>query len=56
MSSTKLKKLKAELKNLLDKGFVQPIISPSGALVLFMKNKDGYLRMCIDYRQLNKSR
>ncbi len=29
-------------------------ISPWGAPVLFVNNKGGYLRMCIDYRQLNK--
>ena len=54
MAPTELKKLKAQLRDLLDKGFIQPIISPWGAPVLFVKNKDGSLRMCIDYRQLNK--
>jgi hypothetical protein len=39
---------------LLDKGFIRPSNSPWGALVLFVKNKDGTLRLCIDYRQLNK--
>ncbi|KAH0709324.1 hypothetical protein KY284_010751 [Solanum tuberosum] len=49
-----LKELKAQLKDLLDKGFIQPSISPWGAPVLFVKKKDGSLHMCIDYRQLNK--
>ena len=49
-----LKELKAQLKDLLDKGFVLPSISPWAAPVLFLKKKDGSLRMCIDYRQLNK--
>ncbi|WMV19509.1 hypothetical protein MTR67_012894 [Solanum verrucosum] len=54
MAPVELKELKTQLKDLLDKGFIQPNISPWGAPVLFVKNKDGSLRMCIDYRQLNK--
>ena len=49
-----LKELKLQLKDLIDKGFIQPSISPWGDPVLFVKNKDGNLRMCIDYRQHNK--
>ena len=54
MAPAELKELKEKLKNLLDKGFIRPSISPWGAPVLFVKKKDGFLRMCIDYRQLNK--
>ncbi|WMV45982.1 hypothetical protein MTR67_039367 [Solanum verrucosum] len=54
MAAADLKELKEQLKDLLDKGFIKPSISPWGALVLFVKKKDGSLRMCIDYRQLNK--
>ena len=50
MSTAELKELKEQLKDLLDKGFIRPSISPWGAPVLFVKNKDGSLKMCIDYR------
>jgi hypothetical protein len=39
---------------MMDKGYIQPSVSPWGAPILFVKNKDGTLRLCIDYRQLNK--
>lgn len=54
MAPIELKELKAQLKDFLDKVFIRPSISPWGAPVLFVKKKDGYLRMCIDYRQFNK--
>lgn len=39
---------------MLDKGFIRPSVSPHGAPVLFVKKKDGSIRMFINYRQLNK--
>ena len=54
MAPAELKELKAQLQELVDKGFVRPSVSPWGAPVLFVKKKDGSLRLCIDYRQLNK--
>ena len=54
MVATELKELKLQLKDLTGKGFIQPSISPWGAPLLFGKKKDGTLRMCIDYRYLNK--
>ena len=54
MAPVKLKELKVQLQDLLDKGFVRLNVSPWGAPVLFVKKKDDTLRMCIDYRQINK--
>jgi hypothetical protein len=38
----------------LKKRYIRPSVSPWGAPVLFVKKKDGTLRLCIDFRQLNK--
>ena len=54
MAPTELKELKIQLQKLLDKGFIRPSFSPWGAPVLFFKKKDGSLRLCINYRELNK--
>ena len=54
MAPTELRELKAQLEELLSKGFVRPSISPWEAPVLFVKKKNGSLRLCIDYRQLNR--
>ena len=54
MAPTKLKELKAQLQELTDKGFTRPSFSPWDAPVLFVKKKDGSMRLCIYYRQLNK--
>lgn len=39
---------------MLDKDYIRPIVSLWGALVLFVMKKDGTLKICIDYMQLNK--
>ena len=54
MAPAELKELKAQLEELLSKGFIRPSTSPWGAPVIFIKKKDGSLQLCIDYRQLNR--
>ena len=54
MAPAELKELKIQLQELLDLGFIRPSYSPWGAPVLFVKKKDETLKMCIDYRELNK--
>ncbi|GKC01791.1 putative reverse transcriptase domain-containing protein [Tanacetum coccineum] len=54
LAPSKMKELSEQLQELSDKGFIRPSSSLWGALVLFVKKKDGSFRMCIDYRELNK--
>ncbi|KAK4388583.1 Retrovirus-related Pol polyprotein from transposon.6 [Sesamum angolense] len=54
MAPLELKELKKQLEELLDKGFIRPSISRWGAPVLFVKKKDWSMRLCVDYRQLNR--
>lgn len=54
LSIAELDELRNQLDVLLDKGFIKPSTSPYGAPVLFVKKHDGTLRMCVDYRGLNR--
>ena len=53
MSPVELDELKSQLDQLVTCGFIKPSKSPWGAPILFVKKKDGTMRMCIDYRALN---
>jgi len=54
VSNSELDECRKQLDELLAQGHIRPSQSPYGAPVLFVKKKDGTMRMCIDYRALNK--
>ncbi|GKB07502.1 putative reverse transcriptase domain-containing protein [Tanacetum coccineum] len=54
LAPAELQELSTKLQELSDRGFIRPSSSPWGALVLFVKKKDGSFRMCIEYRELNR--
>ena len=53
MAPRELAKMKKQLEELMEKGFIHPSSSPWGCPAIFVKKKDGTLRMCVDYRPLN---
>lgn len=48
MALKELQELKVQLQKVLDKWFIRLSVSPWEALVLFVKKKDGTIRMCVD--------
>ena len=54
LSKPELKTLKIYIEENLAKGFIRHSKSPAGSPILFVKKKDGTLRLCIDYRGLNR--
>jgi len=54
LSLKEFEEVEGQVKELLKHGLIEPSSSPYGAPVLFVGKKDGSLRMCIDYRALNK--
>uniref|UniRef100_A0A388M2H8 Integrase catalytic domain-containing protein n=1 Tax=Chara braunii TaxID=69332 RepID=A0A388M2H8_CHABU len=53
MSEEELEVLRAQLDDLLDKGWIRPSCSPYGAPVILVRKKNKDPRLCIDYRKLN---
>ena len=54
MNILELNELKSQLKELIDKKYIRPSVSPWGSPVIFVKRKDRTMQLCIDYHQLNK--
>jgi hypothetical protein len=54
MATNQLAELKEQLQELLDKGYIHLSASPWGAPIIFVPEKDGTWRMCVDYRSLNE--
>jgi hypothetical protein len=55
MSETELAALRKYISKNLERGFIKRSKSPAGVLVLFAKKKDSLLRLCVDYRALNRA-
>ncbi|EKD03262.1 retrotransposon nucleocapsid protein [Trichosporon asahii var. asahii CBS 8904] len=53
ISEKEAAELRAYLAEMQEKGFIVPSSSPAGSPILFVKKKDGSLRLCVDYRKLN---
>jgi hypothetical protein len=55
MSQAELDELRRQLTDLLARGYIRQSISPFGSPILFVKKKDGSLRLCVDYRAVNNA-
>ena len=55
MSERKLQEAQKHLQEYLEKGCIQPSTSQYNHTILFIRKKTGELRVCIDYRSLNRN-
>jgi hypothetical protein len=53
MSPIEQEELRKQMDELIERGFIRPSQSPYGSPVLFVKKKNGQMRMCVDYRAIN---
>ncbi|OIR56906.1 MAG: uncharacterized protein A8A55_2342 [Amphiamblys sp. WSBS2006] len=53
LSITEQEEVKRQVEKLSEEGIIRESFSPWAALIVFAAKKDGKLRMCVDYRQLN---
>ena len=53
MNPAELEELKKQLAQLQEQGLIRPSTSPYGSPIIFVKKKNGSLRLCVDYRALN---
>ena len=54
MAPAKLRKLKIQLDELLEKGFIRTSVPQRGVVGLFLKKKDGALKLCVGCKELNR--
>jgi hypothetical protein len=54
LGPSEIEELKKQIEAMLKRGDIRQSTSPWGAPVFFVKKKDGGLRLCVDYRALNK--
>lgn len=54
MSKPQREEMESQIKELLGQGWIQPSTSPYGSPIIFVKKKDGGVRMCVDYRAVDK--
>ena len=48
------KELELELSTLLDAGCIEPCVSPYSSALVLVRKKGGGLRVCVDYRGVNR--
>eukprot|EP00736_Rhodelphis_marinus_P007522 Rmarinus@m.8674 len=55
MSEVELAELRKQLAALMEKGYIRESMSSFASPILFVRTKDGTLRLCVDYRALNRA-